>query len=82
MKKLSRISGFGNRTVQQDVRLSCSIADLDGEMEESFYSSEELQIFRTYVILAEADERKRGEAMRYKRRGKIYPGRNSSRLLP
>jgi len=40
------------------------IADTDEETEESFYAPDEVQAFRTYLILAEADEKKEGKAMR------------------
>jgi hypothetical protein len=37
-------------------------------MEETFYSPQELHSFRTFLILAEADEKKRSERTRYKRK--------------
>lgn len=72
MKKLNRVPGYRDSEIKRFNKMyECLVermADSDIEMKKSFYTSEELEAFRTYLILAEADEKKRREAMRYKRK--------------
>lgn len=72
MKKLSRVASYSDSEIKHFNKMyEClveRIADSDEQTEEFFYSPKELQAFRTFLILAEADEKKRSERMRYKRK--------------
>lgn len=72
MKKLSRVPGYRDSEIKCFNRMyEClieRIADSDEQMDESYYSPQELQAFRAFLILVEADEKKRSESMRYKRK--------------
>lgn len=71
MKKLSRIPGYRDSEIKRFNKIyEClieKIADTEDEMTESFYSQIELEAFRKYLVLAEADERKRRTAFSFKR---------------